>query len=80
MNSAGVQNSHALQWELASEPKAGGRKRKKKAQVQLPAQIVQVTVLLAETTSFVTLQGIFAAKTTDNKNMAHLAPEKKSGT
>lgn len=52
----------------------------KKAQVQLSAQILQVTMLLAETTSFVTLQGIFAAKTTDNKNMAHLAPERKSGT
>lgn len=54
--------------------------RRKKAEVQLPAQTLRVTALTAETTSFTILQGIFAAKTTDNKNMAHLAPERKSGT
>lgn len=57
-----------------------GKRKKKKAQVQFPAQILQVTVLLAETASFITPQGIFAAKKTDNNNMAHLAPERKSGT
>ena len=42
--------------------------------------MLQVTMLVAGTTSFVTLQVIFAARTTDNKNMAHLAPERKSGS
>lgn len=65
---------------LASELKAGGQKERKKAEVKLPAEILQITVLLAETSSFVTLQGVSAAKTTDNKNKAHLAPERKSGT
>lgn len=69
-----------LSGALASEPKAGGQKERKKTEVKLPAEILQVTVLLADTSSFVTLQGISAAKATDNKNTAHLAPERKSGT
>lgn len=56
------------QGALASEPKTGGQEERKEAEAKLPAAILQVTLLLAATFTFVTLQGISAAKTTDNKN------------